>query len=143
MKPANLDLIARRNAPFAQVFTFSADLTGAVAKMQIRLYGAAPNLALIELEDGAEGFVDGLQIGDETITAFITEETLELLPRTAPGETDDFVYDLTVLLPGDVDQVWMQGDFMVKPGVTKRLPVLIDEDGDALTDEDGNILVVG
>lgn len=146
--PAWQGLQARRNAPYAEVFTFSErgpslDLTGAVARMQVRLYGAAPYDALINLETVTEDFTEGLRIVDGTITPFIAEETLAALPKGLPGQPVTFLYDLVVLLPGEVAQVWREGPFIVKPGVTKRLPILTDEAGDLLTDEDGNLLTAG
>lgn len=148
MKPAQTPLLARRNAPFAEAFTFyelgaDFDFTGAVARMQVRLYGAAPFDALIDLETVTEAFTEGLRIVDGTITPFIAEDSLAALPRGLPGQPATFLYDLVVTLPGEVASVWREGPFIVKPGVTKRLPVLTDEDGDTLTDEDGNLLTAG
>lgn len=148
MKPSREPLLARRNAPYSEAFNFSEggvplDLTGAVARMQVRLYGAAPFDALIDLDTVTEDLTEGLQIVDGTITPFIAEDSLAALPKGLPGQPTTFLYDLVVTLPGEVAEVWREGPFIVKPGVTKRLPVLTDEDGDTLTDEDGNLLTTG
>lgn len=148
MKLAQTPLMARRNAPYGEVYSFSErgpslDLTGAVARMQVRLYGAALYDALIDLETVTEELTEGLTISGGTITAFIAEESLAALPKGLKGQPATFLYDLVVLLPGEVAEVWREGPFIVKPGVTKRLPILTDEAGDLLTDEDGNLLTAG
>lgn len=148
MKPAQTPLLARRNAPYAEAFTFTElgadfDFTGAVARMQVRLYGGAPFEALIDLQTVGDAFTEGLRITDGTITPFIAEDTLAALPKGLAGQPAAFLYDLVVTLPGEVASVWREGPFILKPGVTKRFPVLTDEDGDTLTDEDGNPLTTG
>lgn len=147
--PARLNLSARRNAPFAQTFNYAADdgspldFTVGTARMQVRLYGAQAGSALIDLQGVGTALTEGLLLEVGSVTAFIDEATLKMLPAGKPGQPVALEYDLIIDLPVRVEEVWQQGDFTVKPGVTDRLTLLANETGGALTSDAGSYLLAG
>lgn len=143
--PARLDLLARRNIPFAREWTFTdegepQDFTGATVTLQVRQYGAQPGLALIDLVEVGADRTEGLRVSDGLISAWIDRTTLRFLPSGRPGADVVFAYDLIVALPGSVPEVWAYGTLTVTPGVTDRLILLTNETGAYLVTEDGAYL---
>jgi hypothetical protein len=136
--PERRDLVARRNAPFAEEWTFTdeagdpVDFTGASVSMQVRLYGAQAGTALVDLSDGVAALTEGLIADEGVVTVFIDEATLKVLPQGRTGEDVVFEYDLRVDLADRVEEVWSYGSFTLKPGVTDRLFMLIAGAGNYL-----------
>lgn len=149
-EPTRLDLVARRNAPFRldDPWTFyedgsPIDFTGATVSMQVRLYGAAPGEPLIDLDAVGATLTEGLLLGAGTVSPFIDEATLALLPRGKDGDTVALSYDLVVDLADRSAEVWQYGLFNVKPGVTDRLGLRITDDSSYRVTDDGSIRVTG
>lgn len=142
-------LVARRNAPFARDWPFvdeagdPLDLTGATARMQVRLYGAQPGSSLINLVPVVDDLTEGLTVSTGLIGCYIEELSLAFLPEGGAGDAVNFVWDLVVTLPGQPAEVWLQGPFTVKPGVTNRNLFLVDGSGAFLTDPTGALLTAG
>jgi hypothetical protein len=138
MTPATVTLRVWRNARYIEEFPFTApadgddaapyDLTGWTGRLQVRLYGAAAGAALLSLasqvSDGegvwiiepASGIVR-VRIDEDSLTALWDG----LLPDPAvaePGDPITLKYDLVMTPPVGGDEVWMQGDFIIEPGVT-------------------------
>lgn len=137
-EPARVDLRARRNTPFTAVWSFTEDgepfdFTGAVVTMQVRLRGAQPGDALIDLVEVATAETEGLLVAEGQITCWIDEAPLRLLPTGKAGADVAFTYDLLVTAPGRVEEAWAGGTFTVTPGVTDRLNFLIAGAGNYLT----------
>lgn len=126
----NRPLRGRRNAPFAQTWTYTdadgepLDFTGATAAMQVRHYGAQPGDSLIDLGVVTTALTQGVRIGAGTLSVFISRTALRFLPTGRPGTDVVFTYDLVVTLPDRVAEVWSQGRFTVSPAVTDRLGLL-------------------
>lgn len=146
MESERRDLIARRNAPFTDEWTYTAedsdepyDFSGATAALQVRQYGAQGGSALIDLPETSLELTEGVLVGEGVLTVFIDEATLQLLPQGKPGEPVIFTYDLKVTPFGSVEEVWSWGTFTVKPGVTDRL-IILSTGAAVLTTDDGAIL---
>lgn len=145
--PLRRDLVARRNTPFAFEWDAFVDASGspydfalATVTMQVRQYGAQPGTALISLVEVGTDFTEGLIAEDGSIRAFIDIASLHFLPLGKPGEPVSFAYDVIVARAGIVPEIWVQGDFTVKPGVTDRLILLSTEADEYLLAEDGAYL---
>lgn len=149
MQPVTEPITARRNVPFAAEWSFDdeavpVDFTGATVEMEVRLFGAQPGNALISLAEVGTEQTEGLFIGTGTIAPFIDALTLALLPA-APlaGGNAVFAYDLRVDLADRPSEIWRQGQFIVKPGVTDPFGVIrITESGAIRTTESGAIRVL-
>lgn len=146
-EPLNQPLVARRNATFAKVWAFTdangdpVDFTDATVSMQVRLYGAQPGLAKLDLEAVGEALTEGLLVEDGTITLFVERGTLADLPRGRPGAAVVFQYDLKVQLDGEIEAVWAEGLFTVKHGVTDRRFIRITEASARRVTEDGRVRI--
>lgn len=146
-QPLRRDLTARRNAPFAEVWTFTeedgtpVDFTGATVTMQVRLYGAQPGDALVDLAAVGTALTEGLVVSAGQVAVFIDSTTLAFLPGSSPGATDKFEYDLKVKRTGIVAELWRYGLFSLKPGVTDRTFILATEADDFLLAETGAYLL--
>lgn len=148
MESERRDLVARRNAPFTEVWSYTAedseapyDFSGATAVMQVRQYGAQAGDGLIELPETSLELTEGVLVGEGNLTVFIEEATLATLPMGAAGAAVSFVYDLKVTLSGSVAEVWSFGTLTVTPGVTDRLIIFTNETGAYLLDEAGLFLI--
>ena len=147
--PTTAHLVARRNAPLAfewPAFTDEAgapvDFTGATLAMQVRQYGAQAGEPLVDL--GAPSVSDeGVSASGGVLSVYLDQAPLNVLPRKGNGQNDVFRYDLLVTLSGGVAEVWAQGDFTVKPGVTDRLGLRITDTGDYRVTDDGAYRVTG
>lgn len=144
----NRPIVARRNTPFARVFPFTdtetdepVDFTGATVAMQVRQYGAQPGDALIDLAEVGAELTEGLLVEEGQITVFIDRGSLADLPGGKPGASVIFEYDLKVRLAGRVEEVWAEGSFTVKPGVTDRRFIRSTEASARRVTEDGRIRV--
>ena len=146
-EPARRDLVARRNCPFSEVWSLTddagdpLDLTTATVSMEVRLYGAQPGSALITLAEQASEQTEGLYIDGGSVTPWIDEAVLRLMPEGGEGQSVAFVYDLKVQPSGEVAQLYRYGFVTLKPGVTDRLGLRITEAGDVRVTEDGAIRV--
>jgi len=129
--PATVPIRARRNGVYAEEYQFTdgadpVDLTGYTGIAQVRLYGAQPGDAIISLP-GVDGPIEGVWINDPAqgcVQIIITEATLTgayaaLRAGIEPGASILLVWDLVLTPPGGAgDEVWMEGTFEVKAGVT-------------------------
>lgn len=127
---ANQTLRARRNAPFEWRFQVMdgltpVDLTGYSLAMQLRLYGAAAGAALISLDmvtvEGAKG-IRIANAAEGRVHIFIPEADINGLPGVHQPDrlsSQSYPFDLRVTPAGGVAEVWVQGLFIVEPGVTK------------------------
>lgn len=128
MIPETVTLTARRNATFAEEYDFTdetgaaIDLTGCTATMQVRLYGNAPGSALITLPSVTRG-IEGVWVSDPAngkITVQINESTLAAMPSNGtPGAADVFAYDLMVTWSDGHTDCFIEGRFILNPGVTR------------------------
>lgn len=128
MIPETVTLTARRNATFAEEYDFTdetgaaIDLTGCTAKMQVRLYGNAPG-SLATMLSVARGGIEGVWINDPAngkITVQINQSTLAAMPTGGtPGAADVFAYDLMVTWSDGVEDCFIEGRFILNPGVTR------------------------
>lgn len=127
MIPETVTLTARRNVPFAEQYDFAdeteapIDFTGCTATMQVRLYGNAPGDPLIDLHSvGAD--VEGVNVNDPatgSVTVRIDQTTLAAMPTgNTPNAADIFSYDLIITWPDGFSEAFMEGRFILKPGVT-------------------------
>ena len=136
MIPANVPLAAWRNARHVEDFTFTApaegggdaayDLTGWSAAMQVRLYGAAPDdpvISLANVTSDSEG-VWIVEPAEGLVRIRIDETTLAAAWNALGGgvEAGDPIrglrYDLVLTPPAGGDEVWIEGEFTLYPGVT-------------------------
>lgn len=140
-------LRARRNTPFVYAFQVRRndaplDLTGHTATMQVRLYGMAPEDPQIDLETVSVLMTEGLTIIGSTVSAFIDELTLMLMPSAHVAQRDDrFAYDLVISDPDGYSWVERWGPFDLAQGVTGEDATLIATiDGRILTTIAGDYL---
>ena len=132
MKPGLLNITAYRWQPFVQTIRFeNVDFTGAVFKMEVRLYKDALQTPLISLTNSAapsqgisvaKSVVDGVTVSDVTIR--IDKSTIDATePFTGSNRTLGadvrIKYDLHITPPGQLERRWIEGDFIVAAGVTK------------------------
>jgi hypothetical protein len=102
------------------------NFTGATLLMQIRhLPGdtGTPVISLSGASAGTQGLsITVLTVDDVTsthLTIQIDEGTMEALPLAAPASAPlELYYDLHITPSGGVKQVWLEGAFIVKPGVS-------------------------
>lgn len=130
MTPATVPITVWRNARYIEEFPFEIDgepydLTSWSAALQVRLYGAAGGSALISLANVTSD-TQGVWIiepSEGIVRVRVDEATLSTLWTTlgGPAEAGDpitLAYDLVMTPPAGGDEVWMQGDFIIQPGVT-------------------------
>ena len=132
MKPAREDLRAYRWAPMVELFPFEGlDMTGATFAMEVRLSPDAPGDALVSLGNAVSN-AQGISLDVEwdgvlptsIVQVRINETTLEgLLPfpanGTEPGEEVRLAYDLHITMPDFGKRRWVEGVFIIVPGVTQ------------------------
>lgn len=130
-QPGRLDLHAYRWTPFVYTIDFPLDLTAATFKLQVRQYGDAAGDPLISLQNAAapaEGMsATVVGTGDDTVSTLeirIAEATLEtLLPLSTsglePGENLSLVWDLPITTAELGKVRWLEGAFVLHPGVTQ------------------------
>ena len=129
MIPAPVLIRVWRNARYAEEFHFEIDgapynLSGWTGAMQVRLYGAQPGDALISLASVTSN-IEGVRVVEPTqgiVRVQINEATLTTLWTTLggpaePGDAITLKYDLVMTQAG-ADEVWIEGDFIIEPGVT-------------------------
>lgn len=135
MSPATVALRVWRNARYVEEFPFTApsggdedapfDLTGWSAKFQVRLYGAAAGDPILSLTNQTTD-VQGVWIIEPSqgiIRIRIDEASIAsawsaIGGGTEAGDAAELKYDLVLTPPAGGDEVWMQGDFIIEPGVT-------------------------
>lgn len=130
MIPATVQIAVWRNARYAEEFEFKIDgepydLTGWAGSLQVRLYGAQPGSAVITLANVGSN-IEGVWINDPTLGCLqvrIDEATIAAAwtaigGGAEAGEAARLKYDLVMTPPGGGDEVWIQGDFIIEPGVT-------------------------
>ena len=131
--PANLDLVAARNVPWAPTIDLgysggALPLSGASVALQVRLYpgaGGDPllDLANIEFEDiAAPSARDAsrriLRLFPNAAKAALTSFPTGL-NNPEPGEADRFSYDIVVTYADAAADRPAAGYFYLEPGVTK------------------------
>ena len=114
--PARQDLTARRNDnPFRARLRLRdengiVDLTSFTGVCHIRLRPGASGSPLIAATVACS--IDGMDIT-------ITKSQLASLPQPAEAGGDaEFSYDVLLTPSGGDQNVWVEGDFILKPGVT-------------------------
>lgn len=136
MTPVAVPITAWRNARYIEEFYFTApiddvdapvDLTGWLGKIQVRLYGAASGSALMTLSPVVSD-VEGVWVIEPTggvVRARADEATLTSLwtalggvGAREPNRPFKLKYDLVMTPPSGGDEVWLEGDFILQPGVT-------------------------
>ncbi|MGK2908565.1 MAG: hypothetical protein ACSLE1_01975 [Sphingobium sp.] len=133
--PAKFALRGRRNAFFGQEWQFTADtelgavepvdLTGHTAFLQLRLYGAQPGSAKVNLPSVSSN-IEGVWIIAPTegrIQVYATEASMAAAYTALSGGVEAganirLQYDLVIRDPMGWDDVWVEGDFTINPGVT-------------------------
>lgn len=130
--PAKEPLTALRNARFVEEWNFAGDdglpfdFTGYTAgEMHVRLYGAQAGLPQIDL-DNVTSDVEGVWIrepSDGIVRVRIDQTTLAtayaaLLGDNELGSAVSLVYDLRLTGPDGAEEVWLEGAFIIEPGVT-------------------------
>lgn len=130
MTPAIEPLTARRNARFDQEWEFTDnddpfDLTGWTGAMQLRLYGAQPGSAKVDLGNVTSD-AEGVWIREPTfgiVRVRIDQATLQsayelLIGANEAGSAARLEYDLRMTTPTGAEEVWMAGEFILEAGVT-------------------------
>jgi len=122
---------AARNAPWARELTFTdcqqlpIDFTGWTGILQVRLYEGAPGTALISLGMADNSSSEGLYFfpGDPGhMQIMIAEAALNALPglhEPEAGAPQRFFYDMVLTDPDGFEQRFMEGPFIVQPGVSR------------------------
>lgn len=134
--PATVPITVWRNADYVETWVVAdeqgydangdaispQDLTGWTLALQVRLYGLAGGAALISLGTVTTA-IEGIRIIEATggqIEIRITDATLEALPAAGKAGADlTLYYDLVLTDPTGVEEVYAEGTFTVKPGVTR------------------------
>jgi hypothetical protein len=133
--PATVLLRARRGSPFVDFIQVrGADLTGAAAAMQVRLYTDAPGDPLIDLtlttapDEGLSIEVETVEgVPVSTLWIRIDETTLEDTlpfiggdgqPTRKAGTDVSLVWDMPITPSGGIKGVWFRGDFIIEGAVT-------------------------
>lgn len=126
---ALVPLSADRWTPFVRTISFEYDLTGAVLRLQIRLYPNQPGAPLVDL-----GMVDTLAAQGLKLTSVdnsgpnpisivsmrINETVMEGLPYMGElGDDSELAWDLHVTPATGLKERWLFGPFIVKAGVTQ------------------------
>lgn len=109
MSAASYDIVVERYAAYRQEFVYKdsdgvpVDVTGMTAKMQVRSRMGSVT-KLLEFTDG-----DGIMLGAGGSVVIEADEA-----TTSQWDFKDAVYDIKL-----DDERWLEGDFRVKPGVTR------------------------
>lgn len=133
MIPGTLPLVVQRGTPFVYHIEFPGlDISEADFAAQVRLYKDQPGAPLINLAKAhplAEGLSATLSTSDETglastLQVRINETTIEnLLPfpanGTEPNERISLVWDLHMTISPIGKRRWLEGSFVIAPGVTR------------------------
>lgn len=149
MTPGNLPLTGDRYTPFLRALVFlGIDFTDAVFKLQVRdrkdggavradlatvtsaaegvrlLYGdtdtIANHITAGRLEEVPSGYVSGDSVELSQVTFRINESTMEAMPLgTEAGDDLEIFWDLHVTPTGGVKEVYLEGPFTVRAGVTQ------------------------
>lgn len=149
MTPGNLPLAGDRYTPFLETLVFlNLDFTAAVFKLQVRarkdggplyadlgtvttaaegvrlLYGGtdtiAAHIAAGRLSAVPSGYVSGDSIALSQATIRINEATMEAMPLgTEAGDDLELFWDLHITPSGGMKQVYVEGPFTVRAGVTQ------------------------
>lgn len=132
MTPGTLPLVVQRGTPFVYRIDFPGiDLTGAGLAAQVRLYRDQPGdplIALTEAQPNAEGLsvatVTEAGVPTSTLQIRINETTIEdLLPfpanGTEPNDRIELVWDLHLTISPVGKRRWIEGPFIISPGVTR------------------------
>lgn len=127
MTPATIELIGRRNASFVEEYVFkvdnvAVDFSGCTARMQLRHYGNETGSPLLDVTPVSSD-VEGVWIRDAVnglIQVRINQSSLSGLPtRVSTESRSGFAYDLRLTWPDSVQDVLMEGTFVLKAGVTR------------------------
>ncbi|HEY1605629.1 MAG TPA: hypothetical protein VGF77_08510 [Allosphingosinicella sp.] len=154
MTPADEPITAYRNAPFAEAFQVvdddgsAMDFTGYAGAMQVRLYGGQAGSAQISLSTVTDSS-QGIRFDADSLFIQVDEATLATVYDGLVGSnerpwTAELVYDLVLTPPGSLQEIWIEGDFLIAPGVTVSDPIttaVLTEAGDYLVTEAGDILL--
>lgn len=128
---SSYEISAARNVPWAREFEFSDpagepfDFTGWTAALQVRLYEGALGAALISLSTASNSSAEGVHFfADDPgrLQVLIKEASLNSLPglhEVEAGAPQRFFYDLVLTDPSGFEQCFMEGAFVVRPGVTR------------------------
>jgi len=128
MIPETVTLTGRRNAPFVEEYEFAdeggqpLDFTDCSVAMQLRLYAGASGSPLISLTDtdGTDGRAYFNDPTDGVLSVTIAEASLNALPARASTDTrESFYYDLLITWPDGLTECLMEGQFILKAGVTR------------------------
>lgn len=128
--PAKKTLMGRRNAPFEWKFQVMdgltpINITGYAFSMQLREYGAQAGTALVDLGMTTTVNAKGIRIADAAegrIHIVIPETDINGLPgvhQPSANSEQSFPFDLRVSPPSGLASVWIEGLFIVQPGVSK------------------------
>lgn len=133
MDTLTVDQAGWRNAPFPDdVFAFedvgvAVNLTGKTAAMDVRAV-AGEGAALISLDMAASASADGIWFVDATsgeLRIQIDQASMQAAWDAAKaaglmkaGEAAPLVYDLLIIGPDGVAEAWIEGAFVIYPGVT-------------------------
>lgn len=130
MTPATEPLKAWRNARFAEEWVFtesgdSFDFTGYTGALEVRLYGAQAGSAKILLPN-VTSEMQGVWIVNPSlgiIRVRIDQDELQsayetLLGANEAGTPVPLVYDLRLTAPDGNEEIWLEGPFIINPGVT-------------------------
>lgn len=133
MTPETFHLTGWRNAPFPpDVFAFEEDaaainLTGYTAALDVRAV-AGTGTALISLDTTVSTSADGIRLSDAAggeLVIQIDQASMQSAWDAAyaaglmkAGESAPLVYDLRIVDPDGHAEVWLEGAFTIKAGVT-------------------------
>ena len=131
MTPGIEPLVAYRNGTFDEEWTFTdddlaepVDFTGWSGALHVRLYGAADStvIALANVTSDIEG-VWIREPSEGIVRVLIDRDTLTaaydaMIGENEAGSSIAFVYDLRLTTPTGAEEIWMEGSFTIKPGVT-------------------------
>ena len=132
MTPGTLPLTVQRGTPFVYRIDFPGlDLSDAGLASQVRLYRDQPGAPLIDLV-GAQPLAEGLSVAvtndagvpTSTLQIRINETTIEnLLPFPTnglePSARVELVWDLHLTISPVGKRRWIEGPFIISPGVTR------------------------
>ena len=128
ISPGSLDLVAYRWTPYVYQIDFvGLNFTDATMLSHVRLKRDAPGTPIISLANASPS-AEGLSVSvvttggvpTSTIQIRINEATLEgiLLNAGVPGDDIVLAWDIHVTGGGYPKTRWLEGRFVIKPGVT-------------------------
>lgn len=129
--PATVPISARHNVYYGEEFNFTEeddaplDMTGYAARAQVRLYGAQPGSPKIDIPS-VTGDVEGVWVitpASGAVQLKIGKSTLlnayeALSGSIEPGADILLSWDLLVTPLGLEEEIWAEGIFTLKAGVT-------------------------